>query len=124
MAIANITNNILADSNIDVNSLELLANKATNFTSPDNTKYPTTLAIVTELKNTTITVELIDLLTINFYAPGALRINTTALISGSGTITLKVNDAAYTLGALIAQGAKITVETTTASVYNLIGIYE
>lgn len=103
---------------------ENVANKATNLTSPDNTKYPTTLAVVNETKKVTITVELIDLLTTNFYAPNALRINSTALISGSGTITLKVNDVAYTLGNLITQGAKITVETTTASVYNLIGIYE
>lgn len=103
---------------------ENVANKATNLTSPDNTKYPTTLAVVNENKKATITVELIDLLTTNFYAPNALRINYTALISGSGTITLKVNDMAYTLGNLITQGEKITVETTTASVYNLIVIYE
>lgn len=103
---------------------ENVANKATNLTSPDNTKYPTTLAVVNETKKATITVELINSLTTNFYAPNALRINSTALISGSGTITLKVNDVAYTLGNLIIQGAKITVETTTASVYNLIGIYE
>ena len=72
----------------------------------------------------TITVELISQLTTNFYAPNALRINSTSLISGSGTLTLKVNDVAYTLGNLIPQGAKITAETTSSSVYNLISIYE
>ena len=100
------------------------ANKATDFSSPNNTKYPTTLAVANENKKATITVELISQLTTNFYAPNALRINSTALISGSGTLTLKVNDVAYTLGSLIPQGAKITAETTSASVYNLISIYE
>lgn len=103
---------------------ENVANKVTNLNTPNNTTYPTTQAVVNETKKATITVELIDLLTTNFYAPNALRINSTALISGSGAITLKVNDVAYTLGNLITQGEKITVETTTASVYNLIGIYE
>ena len=108
----------------ELNLKENSSNKVTDLTSPDNTKYPTTLAVVNENKKATITVELINLLTTSFYAPNALRINSTALINGSGTIALKVNDVAYTLGNLIAQGAKITVETTTASVYNLIGIYE
>ena len=103
---------------------ENAANKATDFTSPDNTKYPTTLAVANENKKATITVELISQLTTNFYAPNALRINSTALISGSGTLTLKVNDVAYTLGNLIPQGAKITAETSSSSVYNLISIYE
>ena len=103
---------------------EKVANKATDLSSPDNTKYPTTLAVANENKKATITVELISQLTTNFYAPNALRINSTALISGSGTLTLKVNDVAYTLGNLIPQGAKITAETTSSSVYNLISIYE
>ena len=103
---------------------ENVANKATDLSSPNNNKYPTTLAVANENKKATITVELISQLTTNFYAPNALRINSTALISGSGTLTLKVNDVAYTLGNLIPQGAKITAETTSSSVYNLISIYE
>ena len=103
---------------------ENVVNKATDLSSPDNTKYPTTLAVANENKKATITVELISQLTTNFYAPNALRINSTTLISGSGTLTLKVNDVAYTLGNLIPQGAKITAETTSQSVYNLISIYE
>ena len=109
---------------VDLDSKENVANKATDLLSPDNTKYPTTLAVVNETKKATITVELISQLTTNFYAPNALRINSTALISGSGTLTLKVNDVAYTLTDLIPQGAKITAETTSSSVYNLISIYE
>lgn len=103
---------------------ENVANKATDLLSPDDTKYPTTLAVANENKKATITVELISQLTTNFYAPNALRINSTTLISGSGTLTLKVNDVAYTLGNLIPQGAKITAETTSQSVYNLISVYE
>lgn len=103
---------------------ENVANKATDLLSPDDTKYPTTLAVANENKKATITVELISQLTTNFYAPNALRINSAALISGSGTLTLKVNDVAYTLGNLIPQGAKITAETTSSSVYNLISVYE
>ena len=103
---------------------ENVANKATDLLSPNNNKYPTTLAVANENKKATITVELISQLTTNFYAPNALRINSTALISGSGTLTLKVNDVAYTLTDLIPQGAKITAETTSSSVYNLISIYE
>ena len=111
-------------STFDLDSKENVANKATDLSSPDNTKYPTTLAVVNETKKATITVELINQLTTNFYAPNALRINSTELISGSGTLTLKVNDVAYTLADLIPQGAKITAETTSQSVYNLISIYE
>ena len=103
---------------------ENVANKATDLSSPDNTKYPTTLAVANENKKATITVELISQLTTNFYAPNALKINSIKLISGSGTLTLKVNDVAYTLGNLIPQGAKITAETSSSSVYNLISIYE
>ena len=103
---------------------ENVANKATDLSSPDNTKYPTTLAVANENKKAMITVELISQLTANFYAPNALRINSTSLISGSGTLTLKVNDVAYTLGNLIPQGSKITAETSSSSVYNLISIYE
>jgi len=115
--ISNATQNAL---NLKENS----SNKVTDLNTPNNTTFPTTQAIINENKKATITVELINLLTTSFYAPNALRINSTALINGSGTIALKVNDVAYTLGNLIAQGAKITVETTTASVYNLIVIYE
>jgi hypothetical protein len=46
MAIANITNNILVDSNIDVNSLELLSNKSTTTSlGTSDTLYPTQNAV-------------------------------------------------------------------------------
>ena len=58
-----------------LDSKEKVANKATDLLSPDNTKYPTTLAVVNENKKATITVELISQLTTNFYAPNALKIS-------------------------------------------------
>jgi len=103
---------------------ENVANKATNLSSPDDVKYPTTLAVVTELKQATFTVELIDELTVDIYAPFDLKINDFEVIVGSGTITIEVNDSAYTLETLIDQGDKITVTTTTASVVNLEVSYE
>jgi hypothetical protein len=52
MAIANITNNILVDSNIDVNSLELLSNKSTSTSlGTSNTLYPTQNAVKVYVDN-------------------------------------------------------------------------
>jgi hypothetical protein len=52
MAIANITNNILVDSNIDVNSLELLSNKSTTTTlGTSDTLYPTQNAVKAYVDN-------------------------------------------------------------------------
>lgn len=80
---------------------------------------------VDNLVNTaTVTVELVNSLFTDFYAPYDLRINTTNTIFGVGTITLKVNDVAYTLTDLIIKGDKITVETNSESVFNLNIIYE
>lgn len=118
------TNTAGGQTMIPLSEFEKVINKVSSLNSPSNTTYPTTQAVVNENKKATITVELINQLTTNFYAPNALRINSTALISGSGTLTLKMNDVAYTLTDLIPQGAKITAETTSASVYNLISIYE
>jgi hypothetical protein len=72
----------------------------------------------------TFTVELIDDLSVDIYAPFDLKINVSNVIVGIGTITIEVNDSAYTLGNLIDQGDKITVSTTTASVVNLEVRYE
>jgi hypothetical protein len=102
---------------------ENVANKASTITA-SATQYPSNNAVIDFDKNATFTIELIALQNVNFYAPGALRINTITPIFASPTTTLKVNDVAYTLGALISQGAKITVEVNIASVVNLIGKYE
>jgi len=77
-----------------------------------------------ELTLFTFTVELIEALSVDFYAPANIKIDSANVISGTGTITLEVNNAAYTLTNSITQGSKITVITTTPSVVNLIGEYE
>ena len=80
--------------------------------------------VTLESKDATFTIELIAQQTADFYAPDDLRINTTTNIVGSPTVTLKVNDVAYTLTDLINQGDKITVEVDIASVVNLNVTYE
>ena len=77
-----------------------------------------------DLKLATFTIELLDLLSVDFYAPNDLKINTTTVINGLGVVSLQVNDLSYTLGTVINQGDKITVSVDTASVVNLNSRYE
>ena len=77
-----------------------------------------------DLKLATFTIELLDLLSVDFYAPNDLKINTTTVINGLGVVSLQVNDLPYTLGTVINQGDKITVSVDTASVVNLNSRYE
>ena len=93
MGIATITDNILTDTGVDINSA-------------------------------TFTIDLIELQNVDFYAPDILKINTITPISGSPVVTVKVNDVSYTLGDVIPQGAKITVEVDIPSVVNLNSRYE
>ena len=65
------------------------------------------------------TVELIDALTVNFYAPYDLKINTVSNILNSPSTTILDDNAAYTLTNTIAAGSKITVTVNTAAVINL-----
>lgn len=65
------------------------------------------------------TIELIDALTTDFYAPYNLKINSVTNILNAPTITLQDDGAAYTLGNTIASGSKITVTANTASVVTL-----
>jgi hypothetical protein len=85
---------------------------------------PLTLENSNLARNAIFTVDLIDALTVDFYAPKDLKINSIVLISGSGTTSLQVNNAPYTLTTLVNQGDKITVTTTTPSVVNLNSRYE
>jgi hypothetical protein len=80
--------------------------------------------VESELEFATFTIELIDELVVDLYAPADLKINTTTVISGTGTVSLQVNDAVYTLETLINQGDKITISVDTASVINLNVRYE
>jgi hypothetical protein len=65
------------------------------------------------------TIELIDALTVDFYAPYNMSIDAVTNIKNAPSITLLDDGAAYTLGASIAVGSKITVTASIAGVCNL-----
>lgn len=65
------------------------------------------------------TIELMNALTVDFYAPYDLAINSVSNILNSPTTTIQDDNVAYVLGATIAAGSKITVTVNTASVVNL-----
>jgi hypothetical protein len=65
------------------------------------------------------TIELIDVLTIDFYAPYDLKINSVTDILNTPTTTIDDDGVAYVLGATIAAGSKITITVDTAAVVNL-----
>ena len=74
--------------------------------------------VVTVLKPK-YTVELIDALTVDFYAPYNLSIDSVTNILNSPTTTIKDDGVSYTLGNTIASGSKITVTVNTAAVVTL-----
>jgi hypothetical protein len=65
------------------------------------------------------TIELMDALTVDFYAPYDLKINTTTNIKNAPVITIQDDGAAYTLTNTIAVGSKVTVTASVAGVVNL-----
>lgn len=65
------------------------------------------------------TIELIAALTVDFYAPYNMKINSVTNILNSPTTTIQDDNVAYVLGATIAAGSKITVTVNTVSVVNL-----
>jgi hypothetical protein len=65
------------------------------------------------------TIELIDALTVDFYAPYDLKINTTTNILNAPSITIQDDGVAYTLTNTIVVGSKITVTASVAGVVNL-----
>jgi nitrogen fixation protein len=65
------------------------------------------------------TVELVDALTVNFYAPYQMVITSVSNVLNAPTITIQDDNVTYTLGNTIAIGSKITVTASTASVVNL-----
>ena len=72
-------------------------------------------------KNVTIlkpkyTIELIDALTTDFYAPYNLSIDSVTNILNAPTTTIQDDGVAYTLGNTIASGSKITISVNTAAV--------
>jgi len=65
------------------------------------------------------TIELIDALTTDFYAPYNLSIDSVTNILNAPTITIQDDNVAYTLGNTILSGSKITITANTASVVTL-----
>jgi hypothetical protein len=65
------------------------------------------------------TIELIDVLTVDFYAPYDMKINTVSNILNSPTTTIQDDGVAYTLTNTILLGSKVTVTVNTAAVVNL-----
>jgi len=70
-------------------------------------------------KGIVYTIELIDNLSVDFYAPYDLIINSISNVLGVPTVTILDDGAAYTLTNTILSGSKITINVTVASVLNL-----
>jgi len=65
-------------------------------------------------------IELIDVQTVDFYAPFDMSIDTTTIItSPTTTVTIELNSSAYTLGSSISAGDKITVTSVAACLVRL-----
>jgi hypothetical protein len=75
----------------------------------------------TSLADIIFTIELVDALTVDFYAPYALKISSVSNVLNAPTITILDDGSSYTVGggATIAIGSKITVTASIASVVNL-----
>jgi uncharacterized protein (DUF1330 family) len=73
----------------------------------------------TSLADIIFTIELVDALTVDFYAPYNLKINTVTNVFNAPSTTILDDGVAYTLTNTIAVGSKVTVTVDTASVVNL-----
>ena len=60
-----------------------------------------------------------DYLSVDFYSPFNLQIDTVTPIVNTPTTTLAVNGVTYSLGTSISVGSKITTTLNTAGVVNL-----
>lgn len=69
--------------------------------------------------NIIYTIELIDVLTVDFYAPYNMKINTVSNILNVPITTIDDDNVAYVLTNTISAGSKVTVTVDTAAVVNL-----
>lgn len=88
-------------------------------TTPLNGNYLEYNGTVWVNKGLVYTIELIAALTVDFYAPYNMKINSVTNILNSPTTTIQDDNVAYTLTNTIAAGSKITVTVNTAAVVNL-----
>ena len=88
---------------------------------PISASYALTTSALTGFDPTlsTFTIELIDVLDLDFYAPFNMQINTVTDLVNTPTSSLEVNDVAYVLENPINAGDKITVIVDTAAVVQL-----
>ena len=93
-------------------------------TGTNNDKFVTPLTLTGKLNIATFTVDLSSDLTVDFYAPYDLKINSVTNIVNAPTTTISVNSGSYTLGNLIDQGDMITVDVDVNGVINLNVVYE
>jgi hypothetical protein len=109
-------------NDIDLNGNDLLnvaqiTDSSGNFGNYGDYLQSTGTAI--EWQGIVYTIELMDALTVDFYAPYDLKINSTTNIKNAPTITIQDDGAAYTLTNTIAVGSKITVTASVVGVTNL-----
>lgn len=78
-----------------------------------------TIVTINSSKSVLYTVELVSALSVSFYAPFNLTIDSYTQIVGAATITIRVNGSPYVLGTSISAGAQITVTASVTSVVNL-----
>ena len=97
---------------LEANTIVKTGGLSTQFLMADGT---------TSFADIIFTIELVDALTIDFYAPYNLKINTVTNVLNAPTTTILDDGASYTVGggATILIGSKITVTARTASVVNL-----
>lgn len=88
-----------------------------SFTADDANEIKTS---VNELyENSVYTVELIDVLTVDFYPSNNIQIESVVDLVNSPVTTILVNDSSYTLGDDIDAGDKVTVSVSLAAVVKL-----
>lgn len=100
------------------------SNRTSGYLESDKLIYAQRQYVDNQNKIATFTIELIDYLTVDFYAPNELRIDSIQQIVNLPSIDILVNFSAYTLGDIIARGDKITIVSDIVGVINLIGNYE
>lgn len=66
------------------------------------------------------TIDCMTALSVDVYAPYALIIWSKENVKNSPTVTIQQNGTTYTLGSAVAEGDKLTITASTASVFNLI----
>jgi hypothetical protein len=107
---------ILSGYNFNFTLIESLLTGGTSFDSLSATSLSAeTLYVANEIW----TIELMDVQTVDFYAPYDMTINSYETVLSATTIYLFDDDVTYTTGNTISIGSKITVSGASATVINL-----